>query len=87
MADVLVEVKKPLTYQGHSYVRGELVKMEAVDALVAGRRGDVDLTKRTLCEQVARQKAIQAATRKPARRTRANRYRTRHMVSESEPQE
>lgn len=41
MSMVTVPALKPLTYQGRSYVRGDMVAMEGVDAAAAARAGDV----------------------------------------------
>ena len=43
MSLVVVPALKPLDYRGRSYVRGEMVEMEAVDAAVAARRDEVAL--------------------------------------------
>ena len=45
MATVLLPVLKPLTYQGRSYVRGQLIGVSAVDALAMARRGEVTLAR------------------------------------------
>ena len=45
MNRVAVPALKPLTYQGRSYVRGEMLVVEPAEALAMSRRGDVSLTR------------------------------------------
>lgn len=71
---VCVPALKPLTYRGRSYVRGEVVEMQPIDAAVFGLRGDVGLDGQT-----------PEPPEPPRRRRRARAsYRTRDMVADTE---
>lgn len=73
MSRVAVPVLKPLVYQGRSYVRGEMISLEATEALALAKRREVTLTRGAVVEQA---KVETAHPR--ARRT----YRRRDMVAE-----
>lgn len=76
---VEVPALKPLVYQGRSYVRGEMVTVTPIDALLMARRGDVLLTARA---RVPRDPDPELEPEPPKRRRRGL-YRRRDMVAES----
>jgi hypothetical protein len=88
MARVTVPVLKPLTYQGRSYVRGESVSMEAIEAAAHGRAGRVNLTLGAAAPSGAYQTAdmVVDVAGEPKARRRRRRYRRRDMTAESSPE-
>ena len=82
MARVTVPVLKPLIYQGRSYVRGESVTMDAIEAAAGGRAGTVSLTRGAKVAAGTYQTRdlaadVSAETARPRRR-----YRRRDMTAE-----
>lgn len=69
-----VPVLKPLTYQGRSYVRGEMVTMSPAWALALARQGYVTLVVGDIVEPDPPAEAVSA----PRRR----RYRRRDLTAE-----
>jgi len=69
---VAVPVLKPLTYQGRSYVRGEILECAAVEAAALARSGDVSIIPGTVVE-----------CDHPRGRAARRRYRRRDMSAES----
>jgi len=51
MPTVEVPVLKPLSYQGRTYVRGEVLTCEAVEAAVMARTGEVSIVPGTVVTQ------------------------------------
>lgn len=79
MAAVSVPVLKPLTYQGRSYVRGEMITLEAAVAAAKARAGEVSLAKGA---QIARKDLKAEPTRRRGPRTGRGTYRRRDMVAD-----
>jgi hypothetical protein len=74
-----VPVLKPLTYQGHSYVRGELVSMRPIEAAARARRGEVSLTRGVVIPRDVEPEPEPEPETPRRRRT----YRRRDMTAES----
>lgn len=90
MAHVTVPALKPLTYQGRSYVRGELVTMPAIEAAARSRRGEVSLVKgKIIAPEPVQNVAAMAAEDSPEPRTirRRTPYRRRDMTVPTESAE
>lgn len=82
MANVTVPALKPLTYQGRSYVRGELVTARAIDALAMSRRREVSLTKGVIIAPEPPPERRDMEAESPGRRRRRN-YRRADMQAQS----
>lgn len=97
MSNVTVPALKPLTYQGRSYVRGELVTVTPVDAAAMARRGEVTLSKGTVIapsperqrESMEAEPPVGARRRRPAAPgpSRPRTHRRRDMTADTEPAE
>lgn len=78
MPSVTVPVLKPLTYQGRSYVRGDMVAMRPIDAAAAARAGQVDLAKGAKPYQT-REMTAEPPVTEPVRGRRRHTYKRRDM--------
>lgn len=84
MPRVTVPVLKPLDYEGHSYVRGDAITVEPIQAAALARKGYVTLTVGAVVTRELKAEEPAPVKRKRGRpRKSDHEYQRRDLVAES----